>query len=652
MKKWLLISAMLALSLNSSLSQELSMETISSLAEELAEGDETSAGLLEEMLSDLIENPVNINSPDPREIGRLFFLTEFQVKSIIGYVKETGAIQSLNELQVIPGFSKRLVAITMPFIITGPTGTSAGLVTYQRHRYVETITFKSSDREYSSTGSPLRILGRYKFKRGNISAGFTTDKDPGEAMLPGNHFPSDFYSGYVSYSSDGFLRNVIAGDFSARFGAGAAINTSIRVSPSLTANTYMAGGGESLRPYTSADESNFFRGLAIQAGNRNTVISAFLSSRKRDAITGTSEDGTPWVSNIISTGYHRSSNEISRREGLGEISCGINLTRDINNLRLGILYTINSYSLAFISDSNDISDMHSFTGKKNQVVSAFFRYSGTKTVLSGELAANNTSKHTGSLSFQFRPDNRFSAGLLFKYSAGGFNSMHGKIPGITFENFFGTSITGNLSYELASYLFLEAGTDLVIQKWPTYRCSSPYARRSSEIRLSWLPPGSLTAEFLYSRRDRFADQDSIPGIPFPALFTRDSYRIRLNWAFSNAFSLSPRFDYKTSSNGEKGYLLLQNFTFRPASNKYTISFSYCIFNTDSFETAIYTRESDLPGTMAIPALFGKGQRTFFMFSWKPAKSVEMRMKVAFTGKSSSASNDGVSEVRFQIRLDL
>lgn len=54
-------------------------ETIESIAEQLAadESDPEAAALYTERLSDLAEDPVNINSADEDELSRLFFLTHF-----------------------------------------------------------------------------------------------------------------------------------------------------------------------------------------------------------------------------------------------------------------------------------------------------------------------------------------------------------------------------------------------------------------------------------------------------------------------------------------------------------------------------------------------------------------------------------------------
>ena len=63
-------------------------------------------------------------------------------------------------------------------------------------------------------------------------------------------------------------RKVILGDYSARFGQGTNINTGISTGLSLTSQGYMSATNE-IKPYTSTDENNFFRGIATVLSIKN-----------------------------------------------------------------------------------------------------------------------------------------------------------------------------------------------------------------------------------------------------------------------------------------------------------------------------------------------------------------------------------------------
>ena len=112
-----------------------------------------------------------------------------------------------------------------------------------------------------SLGSPLKILTKYKFRAGNFSGGLTLEKDQGEKFICPGTICTDFFSANIAYTGKGLVRNVILGDYSARFGQGTNINTGISTGLSMTSQGYMSATNE-IKPYTSTDENIFFRGIS------------------------------------------------------------------------------------------------------------------------------------------------------------------------------------------------------------------------------------------------------------------------------------------------------------------------------------------------------------------------------------------------------
>ena len=132
-----------------------------------------------------------------------------------------------------------------------------------RNTLLSNFSVKPGNNDTSSLGSPWKILTKYKFTAGGFSGGLTVEKDPGEKFLTGNPPLPDFLSAHIAYNGNGLIRRIIVGDFSARFGQGTNINTGIRRGISLTSPGYMSASDE-IKPYTSTDENNFFRGVAAE----------------------------------------------------------------------------------------------------------------------------------------------------------------------------------------------------------------------------------------------------------------------------------------------------------------------------------------------------------------------------------------------------
>ena len=320
-------------------------EIIASIAEELAddETDAEGAATYIEKLYDLIERPVNLNSADETELSRLFFLTDFQIKALADYIKTSGKIVSVFEIANIPGFGREQAQMTIPFVTIEPENEQAGSKR-MRNTLLTNFSGRYPSAESETTGSPWKLLTRYKFTAGKFSGGITSEKDNGERLLSGKPPLPDFLSAYISWNGTGVVRKVIAGDFGGRFGLGTNVNTGIRNGLSLTASGYLSGGDD-IKPYTSTDENNFFRGAAVRFQLKKTGISLFYSFNKIDASSDTTDvRADNHIDTFYRSGLHNTSALLTRKDAVNESFYGANVTSDFRNLRIGLLWTGCSFS--------------------------------------------------------------------------------------------------------------------------------------------------------------------------------------------------------------------------------------------------------------------------------------------------------------------
>ena len=87
-----------------------SEEQLMLLIEELSAQHEENMDftILQEEFTQLAENPVRINIASFEELGRIRLLTDFQIQSIINYIKKNGPVLSIYELQFVHGFDEEL----------------------------------------------------------------------------------------------------------------------------------------------------------------------------------------------------------------------------------------------------------------------------------------------------------------------------------------------------------------------------------------------------------------------------------------------------------------------------------------------------------------------------------------------------------------
>jgi hypothetical protein len=98
-------------------------------------------------------------------------------------------------------------------------------------------------------------------------------------------------------------------------------------------------------------------------------------------------------------------------------------------------------------------------------------------------------------------------------------------------------------------------------------------------------------------------------------------------------------------------LLLQDIVYSFRHFSLTLWLRYCLFNTDAWDSRLYTYENDLLYSFSIPALSGKGTRSYIMAKWEIGDWAELRAKYSLTSlisdKNIIVDKD---EIKLQIRI--
>jgi hypothetical protein len=629
-------------------------ERIISIAEELAadESDLMAAELFSEWLFELSEDPVLINSGSEEEISRLFFLTDFQVKVLANYVKTSGRIVSQYEIANIPGFNRESAEMIIPFISLDNRLTAFSDSTRFRQTLLTNFILKTANIDTSMLGSPWKILTKYKVTYGSFSAGFTIEKDPGEKFLSGRSGLPDFFSGHLAYKGAGFFRKIVIGDYSARFGQGTNINTGIRTGLSLTSPGYLAGRNE-IRPYTSTDENNFFRGAAAEMSFKNFDLSVFCSINNIDATLNEPADSSILsIKSFYKTGLHTTPESLLKKDAAKETGYGLNLSYNLNNLRTGIIFTETRFSLPVIPDLNSPADRFNFSGYRNTLLTFYYNGLIKRFILFGEFSSSGMKKYAFVQGVSFRPADRLSINFMFRNYSPGFVSFHGNGPSGSSLNSNEYGILGNFTFEAARFLFISAGTDLRNYPWLRYRCSAPSLAKKHEIRVKYLPSQKLMFEALFSYRYSMVDDLDENTIPGQEEIVTQTLRGSIKYSPAEYLTLTSRADYKiVNPEGSKGFLFLQDINLRFRRLPLSVWLRYSIFNTGGFESGLYTWENDLLYSFSIPVLYGQGTRAYLMSSWKIGGRAELRFKYGVT--SSSTLNMRMKEnfdFRIQFRI--
>lgn len=629
-------------------------EVIINIAEELAadDSDPEAVSTYIERLYDLSENPVKINSNGENELSRLFFLSDFQVKALVDYAHSSGRIISVYELVNIPGFDKETAEMMIPFISLDSKMTINTDSVKWRDNLLTNLSFKPGNDDTTSLGSPWKILSKYKFTAGGFSGGMTVEKDPGEKILTGYPPLPDFLSANLAYNGRGLIRRLIVGDYSSRFGQGTNINTGIRRGISLTAPGYMSASDE-IKPYTSTDENNFFRGVAAELSHKNTELFLFYSKNYGDATLGSSlNNSEAYIENFYSSGIHNTPSLLVKKDAISELVYGINMSCNLNNIRIGLTWSENRLSLPVKPASNDPKNNFAFEGDRNSLYTIYYNSLINRILLYGEFSANEKNKYAFVQGLSFRPSDRLTINFLFRNYNAGYISLHGNGPGSGSATGNERAILGNFTFEAAKHLFISGGCDLQHFLWIKYRCSSPSLAMKQELLIKFLPTEKLTFDASYSYRLSMVDNPETYGIPELKQIITRSVKLSSRYSLYENLILGMRIDYKVAYPlRSRGMLLLYDMNYRFTQLPFTIWFRYCVFNTDTWDSRLYTYENDLLYSFSIPALSGEGSRSYIMVKWEISDIAELRIKYGITSKSKNGvSLEDNKELKIQVGI--
>ncbi len=633
---------------------EKTPDIILTISEELASNESDPEAVAEfiERLSELSENPVILNSASESEISRLFFLSDFQIKSLIDYVHSTGKILSVFEIAGIPGFDRQSVEMMIPFItLEGSPAQKKDNVRWNNN-LLANLSFKPSENDTISIGSPFKLLTKYRFRAGGFSGGLTLEKDQGEKLISGIPPLPEFLSAHISYSGSGILRKVIIGDYSARFGLGTNTNSGIRTGLSLSAPGFISSRNE-IKPYTSADENNFFRGVSASFSYKYIDLALFYSKNNIDAsYNDTDSSADRSVKTFLSGGIHNTNSLLAKKDAVTDEAFGINLSANYKNIRLGFTWSEDRFSLPVKTDKSSTESLFDFEGTINNVYSLSYNMLIKRTMLFGELSLNDSKKSAFVQGISLRPADRLSLNFIFRNYDAGFFSFHGKGPGTGSKSENEHGITGTFTFEAAKHLFLSGGCDIYRFEWLRYRNSGPSAGIKKEIKLKFSPKETIAFDLSYNYRMLMSDGEGTKGIPVQSETVTRHGRLSFRFLLNENITLTSRLDYNiVKPSGSRGVMLLQDLSYRFRNIPLSVWLRYCLFTTDDWESRIYCYENDLLYSFSIPALSGKGSRSYIMLKYEISKHTDLRIKFGLTSfESSHEIFEEKSEIKTQFRI--
>ena len=592
---------------------------------------------LYENLLELQRNGINVNSATREELLALPFLSEQQVMDILEYIHFHGALKSINELMSIESIDYSTRQLLQEFLYAGDKPKKGfpslkNIMTWGKNElslYTKIPTYErvgdTSNGDY--IGYPYKFWARYSFSYAkNVRIGIVASQDPGEPFfLQSNKYGFDQYSGFIQLNGLGSVESLIVGRYSIAAGMGLVMNNSFSLGKSAMLQD-LGRQRNVLSPHTSASENGYMQGAAATIRLSDAIrLTPFLSYRKTDATLN--DDGS--ISSLIYTGYHRTISELNKKNNTSLTAGGINARWNLEDFSLGA-------TAVFTHINRPLSPNKSATYKKiypegSNFFNASLNYSWlhypfsvngeTAINANGAIATLNTlgwhlSQYVEVMGiYRFYSFNYYSLYANAFSEGGKTQNESGLYLGVRWQPKYGIDI--------------QAYTDLAYFAWPRYGVSQSSYASDNVVSASyktgkWLLSGKYRLHF------KQKDSKSASGISWQ---TEHRLRIGAEWK-DNGWTSRSQLDITSvsstseSSSLSQGFMITENIGYD--IGKWQIFAGGKYFNTDGYDSRLYSYERAMPHTFSFPAYYGHGIRYSLTAVWAPSPTLQFNAKAGIT----------------------
>lgn len=642
----------------------------------------------------LWRRPLNVNSASKSDLQRLGILNDFQIASLRKYVSERGAIISFSELSLINGFDARIVSLIRPFLYLGSASVLKGSFIKDCNtdvylRYATKLELQNSSPDANASSSSkayynndfIQLRIRHSW-RNKIETAFLIEKDAGEQWVERNRIPAgDFISFGISIRNIEFAKrkrqrdsktiinsndngsayacglnvfridNLIIGDFSARFGQGLTLWNSFNFN-GAEGTFGFCKRGEPVQLYTSADENNFFRGIAGEFSIGRITLSVIASYNSKDARL--SDDGKSFTT-LFTDGVHYTQDKLDCKDAVNECVAGANLTLLFNRIKIGFSFaggsydkhngrTVKEYNMHLMYDGfhwNCASDIYTAIGKLRLFAEAAFSPapllpSGDKISSGSSIAPVSENGYAAVVGGAYPFSYSWSLNFLYRnYSrsyiaprAGAYSTL----SSCSNQNGGAIRLKGRIGRNGTIFV----GADYTYYAAPRFNIEASSYSFKSFLKSQWENRRFCIQAFAYCA--------IAGGEGYSDMF---SYRVlgKIKIAESADFSLS----YRGNTHNSFYVSALCNTKF--FRKKLSIHLSGTCYDAREWEGRLYLYEHDLPLTFASALLYGNGFNWYAAASAKIGRHVELYAKAAQEIFSRSGIDNNSLKLKFGVRLD-
>lgn len=629
--------------------------------EELDDENGNSGEQLIQFLEDLAANPININSADIAELLQVPGMNIAIANAIIRY-RNQQPFENVKELLDVAGIGQITYNRMVPYVTIGGLGekfrdqywrkeywTNGGKVEFLS-RFQQNLEQQEGyirpDSAGGYLGSPAKYYQRLWWQSNHLSMNLTQEKDAGERLSGPTDF--DYNSWHVALRDNGRLKSLVIGDYSLSFGQGLVLWTGGAFGKGREVIETVSRNERGLRPYTSVQETDFFRGIAATFGEE-IETTVFYSDRPRTASTLEGEI-TRYPS---SSGFHRTASELARRNNMQQKTLGARIRY---NTRFG-LFGMSGYQTEFSNYVISGNERFDFQGSGNSVAGIDYRGLIGQSLIFGEIARSENGGLGGIIGMESSLDIRTELALSYRKYQNDFQSLLGDGFGESSSTQNEQGFYAGLRHQLSSIFLVstyfdqyqfEGSSSEVVANTGGYDVLGLIEARFNRKLTAYLLLRNETKDDEYEiEREEGRTQQWVGHEKRRSIRAQVEYQVHPNVRWR---SRGEAVQYQPAG-GEwgRGFLMYQDIRIQLKKNL-KIDTRFTLFDTESFDTRMYQYESDLRYVMSNTALSDQGQRWYIVIDMKPTPYVQLWAKYSITViEDAQVLSSGLGEIQGNTR---
>jgi competence ComEA-like helix-hairpin-helix protein len=624
---------------------------------------------LTQYLQELAENPVNINRAAVNILLEVPGLNLKTARAIIDYRNNVKPFEAVNELEEVSGIGRVTLEKILPYVIVG-SGLELNKSLFSDYRYwtdggrfqafsryqqdlEEARGYQIEPRDGGYIGNPVKYYQRFGYHSNHISLNLTQEKDPGEELVGPLQF--DHRTWHVALEDNGDLKMLVGGDYSLAFGQGLVLWSGVAFGKGSDVIGTVSRNGRGVKPYTSAQETNYYRGVAATYGEK-LQFTGFFSKRKRSA-SEISEDTTRFPG---TNGYHRTENEFLQKNNLQHELYGGHIQLE---LPFGI-FGATGYQTSFdryIAASDRTYARYDFEGKANSVFGIDYRLLAGPAVVFAEAARSEN----GGMGFVTGVESGIGDDTEMTLAYRDYQREFQSILGNGFGEVSGQpkneeGIYLGLRHTIRQRLILSAYVDQF--RFPSARFGTNQPTRGYE----WLGKAEVNLpsdlNIYVQLRSEIEDDEYEIMDDFGRSQRRLGEAQRTSFRANMTYWVNPRVRLRTrgelvrsrqaGEDLERGYLIYQDLRLL-INDDIRIDTRVSMFDTESFATRVYQFENDLLYVFSSQSLFNQGQRIYVLLNYEPTDFLDLWAKFGITVyENEQTVGNGLNQIEGDTRSQI